>query len=137
MVLQSEREGLEIQGELNPDRNHTWMFRFPSPWYSKSILKIQSTLFRKPINLIPRSNPNENDPCAYPQSSHDFITCCHPCSTSGSCAHLKLLLEHTRYDLIVTNRGLMLRRSTEDFICSLFPTVDFSCLNSDELKEYF
>ena len=102
------------------------------PFNPQSIVKIQSTLFEKSIHLLLRSQSDEKNPCIYPKSPIDFATCCHLCSTISSCPEIQIRPEHTRYDIIVTNRGLMVLRSTETFrqnyICSLFPTVDIRCL---------
>lgn len=132
LVLQSSKDGLEIPGELSRDQNHTWNFRMNLPFNPQSIVKIQSTLFEKSIHLLLRSQSDEKNPCIYPKSAIDFATCCHLCSTISSCPEIQIRPEHTRYDIIVTNRGLMVLRSTETFrqnyICSLFPTVDIRCL---------
>jgi hypothetical protein len=148
VTLQSSEDLFKMIGELNQDQNNSWDLKFSSmmnrsdiqsfgnifySFYPKSILNIQSTVFNKQINLLIRSNlilkqqnfnfflkENQGDSCSFANSTIDFGICCGLCTT---CPEIKILHEHSRYDMIVTNRGLIISRFPGDFICSLFPSV--------------
>jgi hypothetical protein len=53
----------------------------------------------------------------------DFSICCKLCSAGDICPDIVIISEHSRYDLIVTNRGLMVESSRGNFRCLLFPSV--------------
>ncbi|CAF4283384.1 unnamed protein product, partial [Adineta steineri] len=88
---------------------------------SKSLLNIQSTLFNQQINLFIRKKQDNH--CSYPNSSKDFALCCNLCTTVTICPEIKILSPHSRYDIIVTNYGLLVSQSWKifdgNFICLL------------------
>ncbi|CAF2908719.1 unnamed protein product [Rotaria sp. Silwood2] len=131
LIVQSSWPFFKSYGELNKDHDHFWDFNFSSIlnksnlfFDHKSILNIQSTIFNKPIDLIIRRKQWNN--CSYPKSSIDFAICCGLCSIIDTCPEIKILHKHSRHDIIVTNRGLIIHRTLkifpEEFICSLFPS---------------
>ncbi len=61
--------------------------------------------------------------CSYPNSSIDFSICCNLCSANKTCPEVNILPEHSRYDIIVTTRGLMVEILRGQFRCLLFPSV--------------
>ncbi len=102
MILQSSPgEGFKINGGLNKDQNYSWNFQVQNQ--SPSIL--------------------QSNTCSYPNSSMDFSICCKLCSAGDICPDIVIISEHSRYDLIVTNRGLMVELSRGNFRCLLFPSV--------------
>ncbi|CAF1240120.1 unnamed protein product [Rotaria sordida] len=128
LTVKSSWHLFKSDGKLNKDHSHFWDFNFSSIinksdlfFDYKSILNIQSTIFNKPIDLIIRRNY-----CYYPKTSIDFAICCGLCITIDTCPEIKILHNHSRHNIIVTNRGLIVPRTFkvfhEEFICSLFPS---------------
>ncbi|CAF5103160.1 unnamed protein product [Rotaria sp. Silwood1] len=105
LTLQSSWDLFKLYGELNKDYNHFWNFDFSS---------------------IINKSENQGDHCSYPKSSIDIAICCGLCTKIDTCPELNILHQHSRHDIIVTNRGLIVSRTFktfhEEFICSLFPS---------------
>ncbi|CAF0972614.1 unnamed protein product [Adineta steineri] len=134
LILQSDSYIFKANEESNKNHNISWNLnlslinnKLDSSFNSKSLLNIQSTLFNQQINLFIRKKQDNH--CSYPNSSKDFALCCNLCTTVTTCPEIKILSLHSRHDIIVTNYGLLVSQSWKtfdgNFICLLFPSVDF------------
>ncbi|CAF1161654.1 unnamed protein product [Adineta steineri] len=131
LILQSGSHIFKTNEESNKNHNISWNLnlslinnKLDSSFNSKSLLNIQSTLYNQQINLFIREKQDNH--CSYPNSSKDFALCCNLCTTVTICPEIKILSPHSRYDIIVTNYGLLVSQSWKifdgNFICLLFPS---------------
>ncbi|CAM4939242.1 unnamed protein product [Rotaria socialis] len=111
LILQSSRYFLTY---------YPWARDFSSIINQSDFFFDAKPILNKQIELIIRSSEKKQEEfCSYPDSPIKIGVCCGLCTIIDTCPEIKILHEHSRYDMIVTNVGLIL---TRELICSLFPT---------------
>ncbi|CAF2150873.1 unnamed protein product [Rotaria magnacalcarata] len=99
---------------------YRWTLKFSSIINQSDFFFDAKPILNKQIDLIIKnSEKKQEDFCSYPDSPIKIAVCCGLCTITDVCSEIKIRHEHSRYDMIVTNVGLILMR---ELICSLFPT---------------
>ncbi|CAF1020143.1 unnamed protein product [Adineta ricciae] len=147
LILDLSSHYVELYGDFDSDSN-IWLMNFSSVHKASSFdstLSIRSTLLSKRVDLLLQSNDlaytslkptntafefeaKQEDACSSPKSPKDFALCCQLCTLATKCPDINISVEQSRYDITVTDRGLLVAHFTEEsnrrFTCLLFPSSE-------------